>query len=269
MAHEVKRNDKSGGGVGTAIVGLLILLLVLGFVGGRSMLRSLDSRMGAIADEVRLNATQQNQTLRELMAQTQQVGQRIERLDLQLRSETTPDSAALSSAQQESLETVREAVREATREVMEQTARDVIRDAAGEAALVAAREAAQETVDRAAEVVARQVAQEVSREVAHEAAREAAILAARQVAREIALQFDAGAATPVLAPVEMSETDAIMYRVRRGETLWDISASLTGTALNYTVLMEYNNLESPPRLQTGQRIYIPTYLLDKVGQETF
>ena len=27
MAHDVKRNDKSGGGVGTAVVGLLILLM--------------------------------------------------------------------------------------------------------------------------------------------------------------------------------------------------------------------------------------------------
>lgn len=65
---------------------------------------------------------------------------------------------------------------------------------------------------------------------------------------------------PEPAAAEARES-VILYRVRAGETLWDIAGSLTGSALNYPVLMEYNGLDSPPRLRAGQILRIPVQYL--------
>ncbi len=74
----------------------------------------------------------------------------------------------------------------------------------------------------------------------------------------------ASTAAPVpAAPTSLGEAgqDVIVYRVRPGETLWEISISLTGSALNYPVLMEYNELPSPPQLRAGQQLIVPVSIL--------
>lgn len=69
------------------------------------------------------------------------------------------------------------------------------------------------------------------------------------------------AAAKSLGPRERERV--VLYRVRGGETLWEIARSLTGSALNYRVLMEYNGLQQPEQLQAGQLLRIPPeYLVE-------
>jgi len=55
--------------------------------------------------------------------------------------------------------------------------------------------------------------------------------------------------------------ELIVYRVRPGETLWEIAAALTDSPLNYRTLMELNGIESPPRLRAGQDLLVPVRIL--------
>lgn len=80
------------------------------------------------------------------------------------------------------------------------------------------------------------------------------------IAHEALDAVEAGFVT-VRAPEVQAREEYIVYRVRPGETLWDIAAALTGSSLMYELIMEYNGLETATRLRIGQELRIPVQVL--------
>lgn len=57
--------------------------------------------------------------------------------------------------------------------------------------------------------------------------------------------------------VDSGSTKAILYRVRPGDTLWHISASLLGSPNRHPVISELNNLDPPSLIRPGDQLLIP------------
>lgn len=54
------------------------------------------------------------------------------------------------------------------------------------------------------------------------------------------------------------EVEGVWYRVRRGDTLWDISSSFYSSPWLYGTIAEENQIENPDLIFTEQKIFIPT-----------
>ena len=55
---------------------------------------------------------------------------------------------------------------------------------------------------------------------------------------------------------ENNQEQAKLYIVKSGDTLWDISQSLLGNALQYRVIAEKNNLANPDLIYPGQKLHL-------------
>jgi nucleoid-associated protein YgaU len=67
-------------------------------------------------------------------------------------------------------------------------------------------------------------------------------------------------AEPLLEPGQIKIVDQdgriVIYRVRRGDTLWGISKRYTGSGFNYPQLAEDNEIENPDLIFPKQRITV-------------
>ena len=55
---------------------------------------------------------------------------------------------------------------------------------------------------------------------------------------------------------ESMDSNVIIYRIRRGDTLWNISKRFLGRGERYVEIMKLNNLDSPD-IGVGQRLNLP------------
>lgn len=62
-----------------------------------------------------------------------------------------------------------------------------------------------------------------------------------------------------LTPTDEAAQDlpAIVYRVRPGDTLWQIAESLLGSPWLYREIAEINQIQSPGLIRPGERLIIP------------
>ena len=67
-------------------------------------------------------------------------------------------------------------------------------------------------------------------------------------------------AEPLLEPdqIKIADKDGrlVIYRVKRGDTLWAISKRYTGSGFNYPRLAEDNEIENPDLIFPRQRITV-------------
>ena len=68
--------------------------------------------------------------------------------------------------------------------------------------------------------------------------------------------------TPVVEPVnknseKSTNTEVISYKIKWGDTLWDISKTYYKTPWQYQFLADYNNIQNPDLIIAGKNLDIP------------
>jgi nucleoid-associated protein YgaU len=61
---------------------------------------------------------------------------------------------------------------------------------------------------------------------------------------------------PAAQPVD-SSSQPVRYRIKWGDTLWDIAWAYYRNPLRYTVIAQYNGIRNPDRIIAGTYILIP------------
>jgi nucleoid-associated protein YgaU len=61
---------------------------------------------------------------------------------------------------------------------------------------------------------------------------------------------------PVLLEIEDESGQTVTHRVRKGDTLWDISKRYTGSGFNYPAVAEDNQINNPHLIYPKQKIEV-------------
>ena len=82
----------------------------------------------------------------------------------------------------------------------------------------------------------------------------AAVICTSGCTRESSGREDEGA---IVIPVEPLHTTALVYEVRRGDTLWRIAEKQLGSGARWREIASANGISNPSRLRIGANLSIP------------